>query len=662
MTPWGKLQGPLLLTLILGALAFSAAAVLVGESLIQVLSQPSTDPAYDSDRMVLLHSTLPRLAMALLCGAGLGASGAILQQVLSNPLASPTTLGIDAGARLSLATATLFVPDLLGAGRDAVALLGSTISTLVVFAIVQRRGFSALSIVLAGLVVSLYCGAWSSILVLLGDRYLASLFIWGSGSLSQQSWHPSVALATRLALTAVPLVLLLRPLAMLDVDESSASSLGVSVPRLRVMAIGIAVAMSAFVTSAVGVIGFIGLVAPILARLAGARRFVGRLVYSTVLGALTLLLTDATLQILATASTQFLPTGALTAVLASPLLLLLLPRLKTTLRPPSSLVSGSRGTRSRGRTLTAIVAIGCLVALSTLVGRGPHGEWELAGASQWDELLVWRAPRLLAATLAGGLLGVAGAILQRLTRNELASPEVLGVSAGAILAVALSLFAFPGVNHVGLNVAAVGGAFCVLGVITLLGRRSAFAPERVLIAGIALNALIDAVVGVIAAMGDPRAMVLLGWMSGSTSGTTLDEAANAALAAALLIPASLLARRWLDILPLGEAPSRALGIPIGRARFSLFLLSAILTAVATFIIGPLTFIGLMAPHVAMMLGTRRSLPTLLTSAAAGAGIMAAADAMGRTLAFPLQIPAGLTAAVVGAPFLMLLLSRRSAGA
>ncbi len=660
MTPIVERQGPLLLTLALGVAAFAAAAMLLALPITSLLERPAPIDGYDIERMVLLHSTLPRLTMALLCGAGLGASGAILQQVLSNPIASPTTLGIDAGARLALAIAGIFTPHLFGFGRDLVALLGSTLSTLIVFAIVRRRGFSALSIVLAGLVVSLYCGALSSILVLVGDRFLASLFIWGSGSLSQQSWEPSVALAWRLGLCTLPLLVLLRPLALLDADEQSASSLGVAVPRLRLVAIGIAGAMAAFVTSAVGVIGFIGLVAPILARLSGARRFGSRLVFSTVMGALILLLTDAAVQNLSGDSSQLIPTGAVTAVLASPLLLFLLPRLKTTLRPLPAFGAAHSGASFRpGFLAIAVFAAILLLTLSLLVGRGPMGEWQLATLGNLEDFLIWRGPRLAAAAFAGALLGVAGVILQRLTSNEMASPEVLGVSAGAILAVALAMFVFAGIGAVGTNIAAIGGGLAVLGIIIVLGRRSGFAPENVLIAGIALNALIDAVVGVFAATGDPRAIVLLGWMSGSTSGTTPTEAWHAAIAVALLVPTALLTARWLDILPLGGPQAQALGVSLTRARFSLLFLAAVLTAVATFVIGPLTFIGLMAPHVAIILGVRRSLPMLLTSAAAGAAIMAGADAIGRTVAFPLQLPTGLTAAIVGAPFLMMLLSRRS---
>lgn len=653
-------HGPLLLSLALAALAAISVSILLATPVSLALAHRDAGGGYDVGRMVLLYATLPRLAMALLCGAGLAAAGAILQQVLLNPLASPTTLGVDAGARLALALATIFTPSLLGFGRDAVALLGSAVSTLLVFALV-RRAFSPISIVLAGLVVSLYCGALSAMLILVKDRYLASLFIWGSGSLSQQSWQPSIALAWRLAIIAIPLALLVRPLALLDLGDESARSLGLSLERLRFLAIAIAVALSAFVTSAVGVIGFIGLVAPIIAQLSGARRFGERLLWSSLMGALLLLLTDATLQNLAGFSSEFLPTGAVTALLASPLVLILLPRLKTAIRPPTALRLGHGFTISpRPAAAIAFAILALLVTLAIFLGRSPSGAWQFLPPNGWTYIFTWRLPRMAAAAAAGALLGTAGLILQRMTNNEMASPEVLGVSAGAIFAVAVSLFAFGSAGTVQEGIAAIIGGLIVLALILLLGRRSGFAPERILLAGIALSALIDAIVGVLSAAGDPRAVLLLGWMSGSTNGTTTNAALEAGFGAAVLVAVSLLFFRWLAILPLGGPQAQALGVPLGRSRFLLLLLAAVMTAAATPIIGPLTFVGLMAPHMVLVAGIRRVLPALVSTAVAGASVMIAADWLARTIAFPLQLPTGLVAAMVGAPFLMALLSRRGA--
>jgi ABC-type Fe3+-siderophore transport system permease subunit len=131
-------RGPLLLSLALGVLALAVVAALLAAPVSHLLSLKTAPAGYDPIRMVLVYSTLPRLVMALLCGAGLAASGAILQQVLRNPLASPTTLGVDAGARLALALVTLLTPALFGFGRDAVALVGSAASTLLVFGLVRR--------------------------------------------------------------------------------------------------------------------------------------------------------------------------------------------------------------------------------------------------------------------------------------------------------------------------------------------------------------------------------------------------------------------------------------------------------------------------------------------------------------------------------------------
>jgi len=197
----------------------------------------------------------------------------------------------------------------------------------------------------------------------------------------------------------------------------------------------------------------------------------------------------------------------------------------------------------------------------------------------------------------------------------MASPEVLGVSAGAILAVAASLFVFGTLGSVAESLSAVAGGIVVLAMILAIGARSSFAPERVLLAGIALNALIDAVVGVLSATGDPRAIMLLGWMSGATGGTSTTEAVRAGLAAVALVATSLLAARWLAILPLGGPQAQALGVSLGRSRLLLLLLAALLTAAATPVIGPLTFVGLMAPHIVLAIGIRRPLPGLLGAAA-----------------------------------------------
>jgi ABC-type Fe3+-siderophore transport system permease subunit len=645
--------GPALVVFLLACAGGVASWYLIAPAL-----SGSTQPNYDITRMVLYYSTLPRLATALIAGASLALSGALFQQVLRNPLADPTTLGVSAGANLALVAASLLLPGLLGAGRDVVALVGSTVAAAIVIGLGARRGFSPYSLVLSGLVLSLWCGGLSAILTYLNDRALASLFIWGAGSLAQQSWVIPLSLLWKMIAIAILCTFAIRPLSLLDLGESSASALGVKLVRLRFLVIAGAVALAAFVTSAVGVIGFIGLVAPTIARLAGARRPMQLILWSPLIGGALLFLADAVLQLSAGQIADFLPTGAVTAIFGSPLLLALLPRLKIRHRIQQSPVwkRSRRWTGPKPR-IIAVVALLLLVVGSIILGRTVDNGWALLSGEFTPDILAIRIPKIVAALASGAMLAVAGAILQRLTGNEMASPEVLGISAGATFGVAIALFAVtPGLS--GQLVFAVMGSIAVLGVIALSSRRSGFAPERVLLAGISLSAMVDAVVGVLNASGDPRAAMLMRWMSGSTYLVDSTTAVIVSVAAVLLLALAFSARHWLDILPLGPAPSAAVGIRLAKSRPALFGLAAAMTAAATFTVGPLSFVGLMGPHLAREAGLTRALPQMIGAALIGGGLMVAADFIGRTAASPYQIPAGLVSALIGAPFLMFMMRKK----
>lgn len=647
--------GPAFTTLALALLAAAFAWPPVFTAL-----QFAPGEGYDIGQMVFLYSTLPRMATALICGAALALSGALFQMVLRNPLASPTTLGVSAGANLALVIATLWLPGLLGWGRDVVALIGSATIAGFVFALGARRGFSPFSLVLSGLVASLWCGALSAVLMLLNERYLVSLFIWGAGSLAQQSWQIPLSLLPKLAVIAVIAGLIMRPLSLLNLGETSASALGVHLFRLRFLAVAAAAALAAFVTSAVGVIGFIGLVAPTLARLSGARRPVQILLWSTLIGANLLWLADGAVQFLAGTMADFLPTGAVTAIFGSPLLLLLLPRLKTRHRVLQEKTAQTR--RLALRPATALAAFGLLALiflLALFAGRALDSQWTLLPSSLYSDILPLRLPPVFAALAAGAMLAVAGCILQRLTGNEMASPEVLGISAGATIGVTLALFLFAVPDLATQLGFAAFGSFIVLATIFLFAMRSGLEPERVLLAGIALSAMVDAVVGVLAASGDPRAMFLMRWMSGSTYGVTGITTLTVCIAAIMLVSISALLHRWLDILPLGPAAARELGLNMSRTRLALFVLAGLLSAAATLCVGPLSFVGLMGPHLAREIGLTKARQHMLGAAIIGASIMVFADWVGRTLVFPYQIPAGLVSALIGAPFLMLLMRKKA---
>lgn len=610
----------------------------------------------DIAEVVLHESVLPRIVTAWLAGAALALSGTVLQQVLRNPLASPSTLGISAGAQLALALASLFAPGLFLHGREAVALSGSALAVLAVFALGRARGFAPLGLLLAGLVVELYCGAIQTLLVILHQERLFGLFVWGAGSLAMNDWSAPAYLAPRLAVAGLLVVLMARPLALLDLDEANARSLGLSLGRVRFLAVALAVALGGFVVAGVGVIGFVGFAAPILVRLTGTRRLRDRLVAAPLLGGALLWLTDSV--VLAATPVVQLPTGALAALVGVPLLLWLLPRLRGvgTLHHPGDAATARIG-RPWRLVLAGAVLLVLLAGIALVLGRDPAG-WHGSFGAGLGDVLPWRLPRIAASLAAGAMLGLAGTLVQRLTGNPLASPEVLGISSGAALGLVAVTLVLGTPDRVALLAAGSLGALATLAAILALGRRAGIAPEQMLLAGIGLTTGFGALLTILMISGDPAVVMLLGWTAGSTARVAPQDALAAlavlAAGAACLPPLT----RWLDLLPLGDPTGRALGLGLRRSRLLILVVAAILTAAATLVAGPLSFVGLVAPQVARLAGLARAAPQLAGAALVGAAIMVAADFVGRMAFFPYQLPAGLVATLVGGPFLMWLLARR----
>lgn len=621
----------------------------------------ATDPQ-DVGRMLVQETVLPRIAMALLCGAALGLAGVLVQQVLRNPLAEPMSLGIFPGAYLALVLYTLFMPEGVDAGRELVALLGGGLAILLVLMLAWPQHLSPMAVILSGMVVNLYCGAISLAIALVHFDLLLGLQIWGGGSLEQSGWASSRHLLLGLAGCGLLVWLVRRPLALLDSGESTARSLGVQVGRTRLLALLLAVLLTALVVAQVGVIGFLGLAAPTLARLLGARNLRQRLLWAPLLGAALLWTTDQ-LVLLATSSTlspRVIPTGTVTSLLGVPLLVALLPRLKSLGASPWHSAWPERAGIGVPRVLALMALLLFSLWLSFMWSRSLGG-WRVASLAQVQALWFWQLPQSVAAAAAGGLLALAGALLQRMTANPMASPDLLGVSAGGGLGVVALVFIAGTVSATALFLACLGGSLAALGVLLWFGRK-AFTPARLLLVGIAVSAWFQAIVGALLSSGDPRAEQVLQLLMGSIYYIPASLAWLSAVVLLLALTLVPLLVRWLTALSLGEGSAASIGVPVRRARWLIVLLAGVLTAMATLLVGPLSFVGLLAPHAARLLGARKALPQLLVATLFGAVLMVLAEWLGRQLVFPQQMPAGLVATLLGGPYLILLMARQGKGA
>ncbi|MET3601005.1 Fe(3+)-hydroxamate ABC transporter permease FhuB [Martelella mangrovi] len=604
---------------------------------------------------VYLHYGLfPRLFVALICGAALGLAGVIFQQVLKNPLAEPATLGLLSGAQLAIIVVSLASA---GAGglwaRELAALVGAFAALGLVVALASGRNFSPVTLLLAGMVISFLAGATIVVLSLFHHDYLRAVFIWASGSLLQDDFSAVPALALRLVIL-VPLVLLLvRPLTIAGLDDASAKSLGLPVKTIRLAALLLASAISAVVVARVGVIAFVGLAAPHFASRFGARHFARRLLLAPLFGALLLAFADGAVLTMARFIGE-VPTGTLTAISGAVLLLILLKRLPAAAPQASEphIVQSRRFPASLVLTIT-LLALAGVIAFSL-------SETIFIDGLPVGELAAGRWPRIAASFGAGAMLALAGVLMQAMTGNPLASPESLGVSAGAGLGIIGAVLVAGSFSPPVMLVGGIAGAGVTFVFILAVARACAWSPGPVLLAGVAVGTFAAALISLVLASGDPRAAYILAWSVGPTFRATAVTGLVALALSLLSLPFVPLFARWLEILPLGNESARALGVSPGRARALMMTFSAILTAAATLVVGPLSFVGLMAPHMAAMLTPGRPLARAFCAVMLGALLMVIADWLGRSVDFPYEIPAGVLAAFVGGPYFLWLLYRRPA--
>lgn len=615
-------------------------------------------PADDFADIRFLHASLPRIGMALLAGLALGVAGSLMQQVTGNRLASPLTLGAASGAWLATVAATLAVPVAAAAHGGWFSMVGATAAFGLVVAITGPRGLSGMQAVLAGMAVNLVLGAVAGALVLLKSPYVGHLFVWGAGDLGQNGWENFLWLLPRLAAALAAALCLGRVLALLRIGTDAAEGRGLGLAGALAAALGIALALTSLAVTAAGLIGFIGLIAPNLARRLGARRPLSELAAAGGCGALLLIVADTAAVALNSVARDLIPTGAAAALMGAPALILLTRRGLTAADHAIYELPGGPPRPAPTRLAALAVLLALTFAAAIALAPSQNG-WRLA----WPEELVWslRWPRLLVAVAAGAGMALSGLVLQRLIRNPLAAPDLLGMSSGATLAlVGTAMISQRSIFEIG-PPAALAGSLGVLVLLLVLSRRHGHAPGTVALIGISLAALLDALVKVALATGSQDSFAVISWLGGSTYRTGPTAAIALAVVVAIAALGLVLLRRWLVLIAAGDDIAMARGLSVPAVRPLLMALAAALAAAVTVAMGPVGFVGLLSPHIAAMLGARRPGDQIGLSILVGAGLMLGSDWIGRTALYPMQLPAGTIASLLGGLYFLALVLRRSSG-
>ena len=324
----------------------------------------------------------------------------------------------------------------------------------------------------------------------------------------------------------------------------------------------------------------------------------------------------------------------------------------------------------RGRLLLtgAVVVLLALIAMSLFVGArtiAPAVVWEAlvhpdTSLADHSVVLTQRIPRTVIGIVAGGALALAGTLMQGLTRNPLADPGLLGVNAGAAVAVLLAITVWGVTTPSGFVWFAFLGAAASAVVVAVIGARGPDGanPAKLALTGAAVTAGLTAVTTLLLTTSTTAFDVFRYWQVGGLTARGLDAVAVVAVPILLGVVIALVSGRGLDLLALGEETATGLGHNVTRTRALGILATVLLCGGATAIAGPIVFLGLVVPHVLRALVGADYRWLLAIGIPAGAVVLLAADVLGRLIALPGEVQAGLVVAFVGAPVLISLVLRR----
>ncbi|MCU6795612.1 iron ABC transporter permease [Paenibacillus sp. WQ 127069] len=283
-----------------------------------------------------------------------------------------------------------------------------------------------------------------------------------------------------------------------------------------------------------------------------------------------------------------------------------------------------------------------------------------SGDPQLSSIIVsYRLPRVALALLVGASLAVAGVIAQGVMRNPLAAPDTLGLTGGAGLAAVVVTLLLPHSVPSTLTTAAFMGGIIAACAVYALAYRHGIIPVRLALVGVAISAFCSAGIQLLVSKSLPNVNAALIWLSGSLWGRTWDQVLHMLPWVAIVIPLAWLMGLRLDIIRLGDLSAKGLGIHLEGTRVLLLVMAVLLTAAAVAAAGTIGFVGLITPHMARRLVGARHRVLIPVAALLGGLLVLIADALGRGLLPPLEIPAGLIVSVIGGPYFLFLLWRHS---
>lgn len=278
-----------------------------------------------------------------------------------------------------------------------------------------------------------------------------------------------------------------------------------------------------------------------------------------------------------------------------------------------------------------------------------------------DSVIVWtlRLPRSIAAFIGGAGLAISGYLLQSLTRNPLAAPELTGVTAGAVVVIVFCFVFLPALSSVFYPFIGLAGGLAAAAATFWVSRGGQASPLHLGLGGITISLFLGAITTYILLLGGPQSPAVLFWLSGGLQGRSWSGLAFMLPWVVIGIAGALLCRRALELLSLGDDAAQGMGLKLGFWKPLFLVLAVCPVAGVTPVAGPIAFVGLAVPHIVRLLKPQGTVWAILLNAAIGGFILVTADVIARSIAAPRELPVSMVLALIGGPFFIHLVQRRN---
>lgn len=267
-----------------------------------------------------------------------------------------------------------------------------------------------------------------------------------------------------------------------------------------------------------------------------------------------------------------------------------------------------------------------------------------------------RLPRVLTAVMIGANLAVSGALLQAVMQNPLADPGITGVNSGASLVALFIMMIFPGYTYL-VPIAAFAGGIVACAMVYTMAWKNGIKPMRIVLAGVAVNAILGSGTSLLSVLYSDRIQGVISWMNGSLAGKSMENVKVLAVYTFIGLTVSMFCIRYANALQLGDKMAANIGVNTNTYRMLLSLTAVFLAGISVSITGPIGFVGLAVPHISRLIVGSDHKYMLPSSMIIGGTLVLLSDTFARTIVSPIELPAGLIMAIIGAPFFLYLLRK-----